>query len=94
MFALLGINGAAWKSRDAAKAAIKNDPEYPINYFNLARADAEEGKAADAKLHLQQAFDRKANVISGEKMPDPTTDALILKLKSNSDFWTFVQTLK
>jgi tetratricopeptide (TPR) repeat protein len=81
-------------SRDVNEAAIKSDPDYPLYYYNLACADAEQGNAKDAQLHLQQAFDRKANTIPGEKIPDPTQDDSILKLKKNAAFWTFVQTLK
>jgi hypothetical protein len=42
---------------------------------------------------LQQAFDRRANVISGEKMPDPMKDDSILKLRNDKAFWAFVMTL-
>jgi tetratricopeptide (TPR) repeat protein len=90
----LGMSGDIKDSRTVAENAIRNDPGYPLNYYNLACADAEQGKAADAKLHLQQAFDRKANVLPGEHLPDPTTDDSILKLKNNKEFWAFVQTLK
>jgi len=90
----LGMSGKIDEARKLFNQAIRNDPEYPINYYNLACADAEEGKAADAKLHLQQAFARRANVIPGEQMPDPTKDDSILKLQSNKEFWAFVQTLK
>jgi hypothetical protein len=79
------------KSRDLATEAIKLDPEYPLNYYNLACADAEQGHAADAKVHLQQAFDRKANTLPGETMPDPTHDESFQKLKKNKEFWEFVQ---
>jgi hypothetical protein len=74
--------------------AVQKDPTYPLYYYNLACADAEQGDATNAKLHLQQAFDRRANVIKGEAMPDPTKDDSILKLKKDNDFWIFVQTLK
>ena len=90
----LGMSGNLKASRAYAERAIKLDPDYPLNYYNLACADAEEGKAAEAKLHLQQAFDRKANTIPGEHLPDPTEDDSILKLKKDKDFWAFVQTLK
>ena len=90
----LGSSGRLEQSRRYAEHAIKLDPDYPLNYYNLACADAEEGKAADAKLHLQQAFDRKANTLPGQKLPDPTKDDSILKLKSDKNFWAFVQTLK
>jgi hypothetical protein len=89
-----GISGQIKQSRAVNEAAIKTDPDYPLYYYNLACADAEQGNASDAKLHLQQAFDRKANVVSGEKLPDPTQDDSILKLKKNKEFWAFVQTLK
>ena len=90
----LGMSGDIDGARKVLQEAIKSDPDYPLNYYNLACADAEEGKAADAKLHLQQAFDRKANTIPGEHLPDPTKDDSILKLKKDKDFWAFVQTLK
>jgi hypothetical protein len=90
----LGMTGDIKTSRAVAQHAIEVDPDYPLNYYNLACADAEEGKATDAKLHLRQAFDRKANTIPGEHLPDPTKDDSILKLKNDKSFWAFVQTLK
>ena len=81
-------------SRTYAQHAIETDPDYPLTYYHLACMDAEQGKAVDAKLHLQQAFARKANAIGGEPFPDPTKDNSILKLKNDRDFWAFVQTLK
>ena len=89
----LGMSGDLKGSRAAAQSAIESDPDYPLNYYNLACADAEEGKAKDAQLHLQQAFDRKANTIPGEKLPDPTKDDSILKLEKDKTFWAFVQML-
>jgi hypothetical protein len=55
--------------------------------------DAESGDATGAQEHLRQAFDRRANVIKGESMPDPTKDDSILKLKKDKAFWAFVQSL-
>jgi tetratricopeptide (TPR) repeat protein len=81
-------------SRTYAQHAIETDPDYPLTYYHLACMDAEQGKAADAKLQLQQAFARKANAIESEPFPDPTRDVSILKLKNDTDFWSFVQTLK
>jgi tetratricopeptide (TPR) repeat protein len=89
-----GISGQLKHSRAVNEAAIQTDPDYPLYYYNLACADAEQGKAADAKLHLQQAFDRKANTLPGEHLPDPTKDDSILKLKKDKSFWTFVESLQ
>jgi hypothetical protein len=89
----LGMSGDLKNSRAVAEMAIKDDPDYPLNYYNLACADAESGNAAGAQEHLRQAFDHRANVIKGESMPDPMKDDSILKLKKNKAFWAFVQTL-
>jgi tetratricopeptide (TPR) repeat protein len=89
-----GISGDIKKSRAVNEDAIKSDPDYPLYYYNLACADAEQGKAKDAQMHLQQAFERKGNLIAGGKMPDPSADDSILKLKKNKEFWDFVQELK
>jgi hypothetical protein len=90
----LGMGGDIKSSRAVAQKAIGDDPDYPLNYYNLACADAEQGNSQDAKLHLQQAFERKANALPGEKLPDPAKDDSILKLKKDKEFWAFVQTLK
>jgi hypothetical protein len=89
----LGMSGDIKDSRAVAEKAVVADPDYPIDYYNLACADAEEGNATGAKTHLQQAFDRRANVVKGESMPDPTKDDSILKLKKDQAFWAFVLTL-
>lgn len=89
----LGMSGDLKGSRRAAENAIAADPDYPLNYYNLACADAEQGDATNAKLHLQKAFELRANILKGERMPDPARDDSILKLKSNREFWTFVQSL-
>lgn len=87
------LSGQFEQSRAANEAAIKIDPDYPTYYYNLARADAERGDAANAKTHLQDAFKRDANLLPGEQLPDPTQDESIQKLRNNADFWSFVQTL-
>jgi len=88
-----GMSGDLKRSRDINLAAIARDPDYPLYYYNLACADAESGDASAARTHLQQAFDRRANTLPGEHMPDPSQDDSILKLKKNKDFWAFVQSL-
>lgn len=88
-----GMAGDLKRSRALNESAIKQDPTYPIYYYNLACADAESGDASAARQHLQQAFDRRSNTLTGETFPDPTKDDSILKLKSDRDFWNFVQSL-
>ena len=88
-----GMAGNIPKARALFDAAIAKDPDYPMYYYNLACADAEEKKLADARAHLQQAFARKANVIQGEAMPDPTKDDSFLPYRDDKEFWTFVESL-
>jgi hypothetical protein len=89
----LGMTGKIKDGRVVAEEAVAADPDYPINYYNLACIDAEQGDVAGARAHLKQAFDRRANVLKGESMPDPTQDDSILKLKKDQAFWAFVQAL-
>jgi len=89
-----GMSGNIRKARTIFEKAIATDPDYPLYYYNLACADAEEKNLAGAKKHLQEAFDRKTNVIAGETMPDPTQDDSFLHYRNNKDFWTFVQGLR
>lgn len=89
-----GISGDLSKSRSIFEKGVADDPSYPLNYYNLACADAGERKLSEAKLHLQQAFERKANMNPGETMPVPTEDDSFLPYKDNREFWTFLEGLK
>lgn len=84
-----GMMGDVARSRKINEEAIARDPGYPIYYYDLACADAEEGKADTARAHLQQAFDRRGNVLPGETFPDPTSDDSFARLKDNKEFWDF-----
>jgi hypothetical protein len=89
-----GISGDTAKARAIFEKGTAEDPSYPMYYYNLACADAGENKLSEARRHLQQAFDRKANVNPGESMPSPTEDDSFLPHKDNKEFWTFLQQLQ
>jgi hypothetical protein len=89
-----GISGNLSKSRSLFEKGIATDPDYPMYYYNLACADAEEKNLSAAREHLQKAFERKANVLKGESMPDPTKDDSFLPYRSNKDFWAFLESLR
>lgn len=89
-----GMSGDIPKARAIFEAAMAKDPDYPLYYYNLGCADAEEGKLADARNHLKEAFARKANVIHGETMPDTTKDDSFLPYRRNKDFWAFIENLR
>jgi tetratricopeptide (TPR) repeat protein len=88
-----GASGSIAKARAIFNAAIAADPGYPLYYYNLACADAEEQNLPAARKHLQQAFARKADVNPGESMPDPTQDDSFQSYKDNKEFWSFLSTL-
>jgi tetratricopeptide (TPR) repeat protein len=89
-----GISGDVAKARAIFAKGIAEDPDYPMYYYNLACADAEEKNLAGARSNLQKAYDRKANVIPGEHIPDPTKDDSFLPYRDNKDFWGFLQSLQ
>jgi tetratricopeptide (TPR) repeat protein len=87
----LGISGDLKGSREVNEAAIAEDPEYPLYYYNLSCADAEAGDPRAARTHLQQAFDRRTNALKGETFPDPTEDDSLQKLRKDDAFWSLAQ---
>jgi tetratricopeptide (TPR) repeat protein len=89
----LGMSGQIPQSKAILEAAIASDPDYPLNHYNLACADAEKKDAKGAALNLKLAFDRKANTLPGEHLPDPTKDDSLLKLKKDKDFWALATSL-
>jgi len=89
-----GMSGDLLKARSILEKAIVEDPEYPLYYYNLACAEAEEKDLAGTQKHLREAFDRKANVLAGEKMPDPATDDSFVPYRDNKAFWSFLEGLQ
>ena len=80
-----GITGELKKAHALLDEAVGKDPQYPLNYYNLACAYAEEGDKA-ALANLQLAFDRRANILKGEQMPDPRADSSFQKYVRDSEF--------
>jgi tetratricopeptide (TPR) repeat protein len=65
------ITGNLEKVHTLLGDAIRQDPNYPLNYYNLACAFAEEGDKAKMLANLSTAFQHKDHVLKGEQMPDP-----------------------
>jgi tetratricopeptide (TPR) repeat protein len=91
---VLAMSGQFERNRALNEAAIKADADYPIYYYNLARADALQGDGANAKVHLKECFSREENLPAGEQMPDPINDESFAKLKSDPSFSAFVESLE
>ena len=65
----------------------------PLNYYNRACAFAEEGDKSKALTNLDLAFQRKANVLHGEQMPDPRAYSSFQKYVRDPDFVSLMKKL-
>jgi predicted Zn-dependent protease len=81
-----GIMGNLKKVHVILDDAIRQDPDYPLNYYNLACAFAEEGDKTKMLANLSTAFQHKDHVIKGEQMPDPRSDDSFQKYIHDDDF--------
>lgn len=88
-----GVTGDLPAAKATAQYGISKDPGYPMFYYNLACAAAEEGNVSDTEMYLKQAYDRRANVIPGETLPDARSDDSFQKLMKQSDFRNFIDLL-
>jgi tetratricopeptide (TPR) repeat protein len=88
-----GIIGEIKKAHALLDEAIGKDPDCPLNYYNRACAFAEEGDKTKALANLDQAFQRKANVLKGEQMPDPRADSSFQNYVHDPDFMGLMKKL-
>jgi predicted Zn-dependent protease len=88
-----GISGQLKKARELLDDVIPQDPEYPMNYYNLACAFAEEGNKGKMLANLDLAFQHKDHVLKGEQMPDPRSDSSFQKYLQDDDFLKLMKKL-
>ena len=88
------LNGEVKSSHEIVDYAIKQEPKYPMFYYIEAIAYAQENKEADAIKYLRLAFKYKANILPGEKFPDPVTDDSFAKLQDSEIFKKAVAEIK
>ena len=81
-----GISGNLKKVHALLDDAIRQDPDYPLNYYNLACAYAGERDKAKMLASLSTAFQHKDHVLKGEQMPDPRTDDSFQNYVHDPDF--------
>ena len=56
------------------ETAIRDDPDYPMFYYNLASAYGESVDLDLVLANLRAAFQRKQNLNQYETMPEPAKD--------------------
>jgi tetratricopeptide (TPR) repeat protein len=70
-----GISGDRKQARAVFTYGLSAHPEFPMFYYNLACTDAEDGDLDAALKNLRLTLQYRANMIPGEKLPDPTQDS-------------------
>lgn len=88
-----GISGQLKKAHELLDEAIPQDPEYPLNYYNLACAFAEEGDKNRMLANLALAFQHKDHVLKGEQMPNPRSDSSFQNYIRDDDFLKLMKEL-
>lgn len=81
-----GISGRRADSKTLLEESIRSDPEYPLNYYNLACLAADEDDKGKVLSNISLAFEHKEHVLKGEQMPDPRTDSSFQKYARDEDF--------
>lgn len=81
-----GIAGKLPDAKATFAYGLTQDPEYPMFFYNLACMYGEMGDMNDALAQLRLAYKYKANVIVGEKLPDPMQDDSFRHFVGKEDF--------
>jgi tetratricopeptide (TPR) repeat protein len=69
-----GIGGNLSQAKATFEYGLTQEPEYPMFFYNLACVYGEMANMNDALTQLRLVYKYKANVISGETLPDPLKD--------------------
>jgi tetratricopeptide (TPR) repeat protein len=88
-----GITGDLKHAKETFEYGISKDAQYPLFYYNLACTYGEMDDMEKAIDNLKLAFERKANIIKGEKMPDPSKDSSFARFMDNPKFKTALKEL-
>lgn len=88
-----GITNDFANSQKVIEYGISKDPNYPFFYYNLACIAGEKGDVRNAKANLKLAYDRRANALPGESLPDARTDDSFQKLMQDKSFQQFADAL-
>ena len=89
-----GITGDLDKAKETFKYGISKDPDYPMFYYNMACTYGEKEDMDKAIEYLKLAFDRRKNMIPGEKMPNPGTDSSFERFMKDETFKAALRELK
>jgi len=89
-----GITGDITSSQGVFDYGIKEEPTYPLFYYNMACGYGELGDEDNAIKFLQSAFKYRKNMLEGEHFPDPMTDDSFRKFVKDEKFKKAVDDMK
>jgi predicted Zn-dependent protease len=89
-----GISGRSDDAKTLLQKSVRADPNYPLNYYNLACVSADENDKAGVLKNLSLAFQHKDQVLPGEQMPDPGSDPSFKKYAADADFRALLSRLR
>jgi tetratricopeptide (TPR) repeat protein len=82
-----GIDGDVEQAKKLFQEAIRKTPDYPMFYYNLACAFAEQNDRDQALRNLRLAYQHKGHMLDDESLPDPKRDSSFRKYLSDPKFW-------
>ncbi len=89
-----GISGDLKSAKQTFEYGISKDPDYPMFYYNMACTYGEMDNMEKAIEYLKLAFERRENMIPGEKMPDPANDSSFARFIDDEKFKAALKELK
>ena len=89
-----GITGDIKSSFAVFDYGISVEPTYPLFYYNMACGYGELGDEDNAIKWLRPAFKYKANMMAGERFPNPETDSSFAKFRDSEKFRKAIAQMK
>jgi predicted Zn-dependent protease len=81
-----GLSGRSADAKALLQESVRNDPDYPLNYYNLACVAADEDDKPAVLKNLDLALRHRDQVLPSEQMPDPESDPSFKKYTEDSEF--------
>ena len=89
-----GISGDIKNSMFVLEYGISQEPTYPLFYYNMACGYGELNEEDNAIKWLRPAFKHKANMLPGERLPNPETDSSFAKFRDSEKFKKAIAEMK
>ena len=89
-----GITGDIKSSMAVFEYGIKQEPTYPLFYYNMACGYGELDDEDNAIKWLRPAFKYRANMLEGERFPNPETDSSFEKFRDSEKFKKAIKEMK